>query len=75
VGMVDELGHKIVVAVPSGTDIKNLVASFKTTGALVKVGATVQESEKTPNDFTNPVTYTVVAADGSTQDYVVTVTR
>ena len=31
-------------------------------------------SGTTANNFTSPVTYTVVAADGSTQAYVVTVT-
>jgi uncharacterized repeat protein (TIGR02543 family) len=34
----------------------------------------MQTSGTTPNNFTSPVTYTVVAADGSTQAYVVTVT-
>lgn len=28
----------------------------------------------TPNNFTSPVTYTVTAADGLTQNYIVTVT-
>ena len=50
------------------------MASFTTTGASVRVGATTQVSGTTANNFTTPVTYTVTAADASTQDYVVTVT-
>jgi hypothetical protein len=40
----------------------------------VKVGSTNQVSGTTPNDFTAPVTYTVTAVNGSTQNYTVTVT-
>ena len=34
----------------------------------------VQATGTTTNDFTNPVVYTVIAGDGSTQNYTVTVT-
>ncbi|HTY02961.1 MAG TPA: kelch repeat-containing protein, partial [Rhodocyclaceae bacterium] len=37
-------------------------------------GSTVQTSGSTPNNFTNPVTYTVTALNASTATYVVTVT-
>ena len=50
------------------------MATFATTGAAVRVGSAAQTSGKTPNDFTHPVTYTVIAGDSSTQDYTVTVT-
>ncbi len=43
------------------------------TGSSVKVGSTPQVSGTTSNDFTSPVTYTVTAKDGSTQNYTVTV--
>ncbi len=66
-------GTQITAIVPFGTDITNLIATFTTTGASVKVGSTAQVSGQTANDFTNPVTYTVTAADGTTQDYTVTV--
>ena len=49
------------------------MATFTTTGASVAVGGAVQTSGVTANDFGSPVTYTVTAADGTTQDYVVTV--
>jgi len=67
-------GTAIAVTVPYGTDVTKLVATFTTTGASVAVGTTAQVSGTTPNDFTNPVTYTVTAEDGSTQSYTVTVT-
>jgi uncharacterized delta-60 repeat protein len=75
-GMIDEAGKTIAVTMPPGTDVKTLVATFTTTGASVKVGSTVQISGHTVIDFstTNPVTYTVTAADATTQDYKVTVT-
>jgi hypothetical protein len=67
-------GTDIAVAVPFGTNVSALVANFTTTGASVAVGAVTQISGVTANDFTNPVTYTVTAADASTQNYTVTVT-
>jgi hypothetical protein len=73
-GTVDEVNHTIAVTVPYGTSVTNLVATFTTTGQTVKVGSTVQASGVTANNFSSPVTYTVVAADSSTQNYVVTVT-
>jgi len=74
VGLINEAAHTIALTVPAGTNLTALVATFTTTGASVKVGATLQTSGLTANNFTNPVTYTVTAADASTQAYVVTVT-
>ena len=66
-------GTQISVTVPTGTDVTALVATFTTTGQSVSIGSTVQTSGQTANDFTNTVTYTVTAADMSTQSYTVTV--
>ncbi len=73
-GTITESAKTVALTVPYGTDVTALVATFTSTGASVKVGATVQTSATTANNFTNPVTYMVVAADGGTQNYVVTVT-
>jgi streptogramin lyase len=73
-GTIDEGGHTVAATVPWGTYLTGLVAVFTTTGSQVLVGSTVQVSGMTANDLTNPVTYTVAAEDGSTQDYTVTVT-
>jgi arylsulfatase A-like enzyme len=73
VGTINETAKTISVTMPFGTDVTSLVATFSATGASVKVGATVQISGTTANNFTNPVTYTVTAADGSMASYAVTV--
>lgn len=49
------------------TDVSALTAIFRTVaGASVKVGGVPQVSGSTVNNFTNPVTYDVVAENGST---------
>jgi len=73
-GTINEAAHTIALTVPAGTSLTALVATFTSTGTSVRVGATPQVSGTTPNNFTSPVTYTVTAADASTQNYVVTVT-
>ena len=74
IGAVTETDHSIALTVPFGTDLTALVSTFTTSGATVKVGTATQTSGTTSNDFTHPVTYTVIAGDDSTQDYTVTVT-
>ncbi len=73
-GVIDESAKTVSLTVPIDTVVTALVASFTTTGASVTIGSATQTSGTSPNDFTNPVTYTVVAADASTADYEVTVT-
>src|SRR5258708_15561131 len=65
VALLGAVPKPIAVTSPFGTDVTTLIATFATTGKSVKVGATVQVSGTTPNDFTNPVVYTVTAADNS----------
>ena len=67
-------GTNITLTVPFGTNVRSLVPTFTITGSSVKVGGVTQVSGSTSKDFTNPVTYTVVAANGSTKSYTVTVT-
>lgn len=73
-GNIDENQKNIDVTLPYGTNLTSLVATFTTTGVSVKVGNTEQESGITANDFTNSVTYSVTAEDGTTQDYQISVT-
>jgi hypothetical protein len=73
-GTIDETNKTIAVTLPYGASLTNLLATFTTTGASVKVGSIAQASGTTANDFTDPVVYTVTAANASTQDYTVTVT-
>jgi hypothetical protein len=67
-------GTSVSVTVPHGTSLASLVASFTITGREMKVGSVQQVNAATANNFNTPVVYTVVAADGSTRDYTVTVT-
>jgi hypothetical protein len=60
--------------VPSGTDVRALVARFQTTGVRVTVGGVTQVSGTTPHNFATAVAYSVSAADGTTQIYTVSVT-
>lgn len=71
---ISEVTKTITATVPYGTNVTGLIATFGTSGTSVKVGNVVQSSGVTTNSFTNPVTYIVTAADGTTQNYVVTVT-
>lgn len=72
---IDEGRREISAVVPHGTDRSSLVAVFSTTGVLVTVGDTEQQSGVTINDFTEPVTYLVKAEDGSTSGYAISVTE
>ena len=67
-------GTNIAVTVPYGTNVTALVATFTITGQAIAVGSTAQVSGTTPNDFTNPVVYSVTGKDSSTTNYTVTVT-
>ena len=67
-------GTDIDITVPYGVDVTGLKATFGTTGLFTIVNGAVQISGNTPNDFTSPVTYTVIGADSITKDYTITVT-
>ena len=59
--------------VPFGTNVSSLIARFDTSGVQVTAAGVVQTSGVTAVDFTAPVEYDVMAADGSTRAYQVTV--
>lgn len=68
-GLINESAKTITLVVPSGTNLTNLVPT------ITHNGASVSPTSGTPQDFTNPVTYTVSATGGSTADYTVRVER
>ncbi|MCC2644874.1 MAG: xynA1 3, partial [Burkholderiales bacterium] len=80
-GAIDEASGKIALILPYGTDLTSHKVKFKTTGekvaALINGVAVDQVSDDegtgTTIDLTNPVTYIVTAADGSTKSYIVSV--
>ncbi len=65
---IDEANKAIRVTVPYGTDITSLAPNI-----TISDFATVSPGNRVAVDFTDPVTYTVTAEDGSEQEYVVTV--
>jgi hypothetical protein len=73
-GAINETAKSIAVTLPNSTGVTALAATFTTTGKSVKVGAALQKSGITANNFTTPVAYTITAADDSTTTYSVTVT-
>jgi len=66
----------IAVTVANATDVTSLVATFTTSAAIqsIAIGSTAQVSATTSNNFTGAVTYVVKAQDGTTKNWVVTVT-
>lgn len=75
-GAIDESVHTVEVTVPFSFNITHLIATFTSSlVSAVQIGATPQVSGVTFNNFTNPVNYTVVAENGTTQDYMVYVTQ
>lgn len=70
---IDASAKKISIASPFISN-PNLVMTFETNGMKVLVNGVEQVSGETVNDFSEPVTYTVVAGEDVTQDYIVTVT-
>ena len=74
IGTINQTARTIALTVPQGTNRSALVATFTLSPlASATVGSIAQVSGTTPNNFTNPVTYTVTAEDGTTQNYTVTV--
>jgi len=66
---INETDHTISLTMPSGTDVTALAPVI-----TVSENATVIPSSGEAQDFSNSVTYTVTAQDGTTQDYIVTAT-
>ena len=67
-------GNTINVAIPNNINPQGLVATFSSSAkSTVYIGNTVQQSGINSNNFTGPVTYTVVAEDGSTKTFTVTI--
>lgn len=74
-GVINQTAKTVAITVPNGTVVTALVSQFIISQyATLKVGSTIQASGTTTNNFTSAVTFVVHAKDGTTQNYVVTVT-
>lgn len=67
--IINENLKTVEAVVPYGTDVTTLEPII-----VVSNQATINPQSGTPTDFTNPVTYTVTAEDGSQSIYTATVT-
>jgi hypothetical protein len=77
-GTIDETKKEIAVVLPVFSDVTSLSSIFVVSaGAILLQGAVTQQNGITTNNFTNPVTFTVQAEDGTKVNYnvVVTVTK
>jgi hypothetical protein len=68
IGTINEDEKKITLTVPYGTKVKALVPAIE-----ISKKATISPASGVATDFTNPVTYTVTASNGVTQEYIVKV--
>ena len=67
-GIIDEVARRISFVLPAETDVTQLVPTIE-----VSDGPTVEPASGVAQDFTNPVTYTVTAQNGTTAAYTVMV--
>jgi predicted extracellular nuclease len=66
---IDNTNHTVDIEVAYGTDVTSLVPTIE-----VSLFASITPESGVSTDFTSPVTYTVTAQDGTTQDWLVKVT-
>lgn len=67
--VINNTNHTVDIEVMTGTNVNSLSPVI-----TLSTGASVTPVSGTAVDFTNPVTYTVTAEDGTTQDWTITVT-
>jgi hypothetical protein len=63
--LINEADHEIAVSLPFGSDPTSLVP------IVTHTGASLHPEDHMSYDFTEPMVFTVMAPDGSTQDYTV----
>ncbi|MBR1513577.1 MAG: DUF5018 domain-containing protein [Bacteroidales bacterium] len=66
-GVINEAAKTVTLTFPEDTDVTQLVPEIE-----VSEGATIDPASGVAQDFTNPVSYTVTAQNGSTAVYTVT---
>ena len=69
-------GSNITIKVSKNTDVSQLIASFSASPlAKVKVSSALQENHVTSNTYISSLVFSVVAEDGSSASYTVSVVR
>jgi hypothetical protein len=64
-------GDTVYVTAFAGTNIRTMVPTFTYKGASVTVNGEKQESGTTAQNFTNPLTYTIVGEDKQLKNFIV----
>ncbi|MCF0173231.1 MAG: CotH kinase family protein, partial [Bacteroidales bacterium] len=72
---VDRKGSEYGLMIPYLYNFRLVPTFTATSGSTVTVNGEVQTSGVSEQDFSHPVTYTVTATDGTTHDYLVTITN
>jgi len=70
VGIIKEPAYTITMVVPQGVDVTSLSPIIN-----IAPNSSIIPANNIPQDFTNPVTYTVTAQDGGKQSYIVNIIR
>jgi len=73
--VANQVGDEVIDDANFTVDIEVMYDSTLTLTPVVAVSDLATYSPTTEQDFSSPVTYTVTAEDGTTQDYVVTITN
>ena len=66
IGSIDESSKVVVLDFPAGTDVTHMTPNI-----VVSTYASIEPESGVPQDFTNPVYYTVTAMNGTTAQYMV----
>lgn len=67
-------GNQVKLSLDKNDDLKSLIATFAFEGKRITVNGVEQKSGETPNDYTQPLAFTVEAENGSKVLYTVKVT-
>ena len=72
---IDATKHTVAIEVAFGTNETKLIPTFTVSDDVysVKIGGTPQVSGVTENTYAIPVTYAIVAENGDSQDWQITV--
>ncbi len=73
--VIDESKKIISATLPANANLTSLKTRFETNGIDVNVNGVKQVSDVSLNDFSGPVSYKVTAEDGTSQLYIVLISR
>lgn len=72
---VNEYEYAVNIYIFGEIDLSSLIPHFKYIGKSISLGGVAQYPNDQPVNFNTPQTYTITAQDGTTVDYLITVTK